>query len=467
MPAPNEFRLERLLEDRRSEQSDLYEEYVNPKFAQVLQTIGFDRTYVRAEGPYLWDESGTKYLDFLAGFGMFNMGRNHPVIKKTVREYTDLQDPWKVSMGLTPWPGLLAEELLSRVPHLDKVYFANTGTECVEAALKFVRGATGREGIAYCSGGFHGLTYGSLSVNGSEFFREGFGDFLPGPVRVPFNDLSALEQAFEQHDLAGVLVEPVQGKGVYPADPEYLLGAQELCHQHDAYLIVDEVQAGMGRTGRLFSYQHVPNLKPDLVLVAKSLSGGMVPVGAVLMRDSIYENVYSSMDRSVIHSSTFGQGALPMACGLASLHVLDTDDLISNAAEQGSYIRTSIEAMVPKYDLLRDVRGQGLMIGIELGRPDALNLKASWSLLHAADGGLFPQAVTMPLLETHNVLTQVAGNNMDVIKILPPLTIDRADAEWFINAFEDTIEELHRFLGPLRVTARHLSQFALKGPSSA
>jgi len=461
MPDPDAFSLQRVLADRRQAQFPLYDRYVNPQFADVLRTIGFDRTFVRGEGPYLWDEAGTKYLDFLAGFGMFNMGRNHPVVKQAVREYTELNDPWKVAMGLTPWPGLLAEALLGRAGHLDKVYFANSGTECVEAALKFARGATGRDGIAYCKGGFHGLTYGSLSVSGSDFFREDFGHLLPGPVRVPLNDLAALERAFDEHDLAGLLIEPVQGKGVYPAEADYLLGAQALCREHDAFLIADEVQAGMGRTGRLFSYQHVPDLRPDMVLVAKSLSGGMVPVGAVLMRDEIYGSVYSSMDRSVVHGSTFGQGGLPMACGLASLHVLDSEDLLANAAEQGAYLRESLAAMVRKYELLREVRGRGLMIGIELGKPEALNLKASWSLIHAADGGVFPQAVTMPLLDKHRILTQVAGHGMDVVKILPPLTIDRADANWFLDAFEETIAELHRFLGPLRVTARHLTSVSI------
>lgn len=462
MSESDEFSLKRLLDDRRQDQSQLFEQHVNPQFAKVLQTIGFDRTYVHGEGSYLWDDRGEKYLDLISGFGMFNVGRNHPVIQQTVEEYTELNDPWKVSMGLTPWPGLLGEALLERVPHLDKVYFANSGTECVEAALKFARGATGRKDIAYCSGGFHGLTYGSLSVNSSEYYRDGFGDFLPGPVGVPLNDLEALERAFDQHALAGLLIEPVQGKGVYPATPEYLLGAQELCRRNDALLIVDEVQTGMGRTGELFSYQHVPGLEPDLVLVAKSLSGGMVPVGAVLMRDAVYENVYTSMDRSVIHGSTFGQGGLPMACGLASLHVLESDGLIENAASQGAVLQEELQAMVAEYDLLRDVRGQGLMIGIELGKPEALNLRTSWSLIQAADRSLFPQSVTMPLLDQHNILTQVAGHDKDVIKLLPPLTIDDADVEWFLDAFEETIDDLHRFLGPLRVTARHLSQSALK-----
>lgn len=453
--SPN-FSLSSLVEDRRPDQSQLYDEHVNPQFSKVLRAIGFDRTYVRGKGSYLWDEAGEKYLDLLSGFGMFNMGRNHPVIQQTVTEYTELDDPWKVSMDLTPWPGLLGEALLERVPHLDKVYFANSGTECVEAALKFARGATDRKGIAYCKGGFHGLTYGSLSVNSSDYYRDGFGDFLPGPIQVPLNDLQALERAFDRHTLAGILMEPVQGKGVYPAAPEFLRGAQELCRENDALLIIDEVQTGMGRTGKLFSYQHVPGIEPDLVLVAKSLSGGMVPVGAVLMRDVVYENVYTSMDRSVVHGSTFGQGALAMACGLASLHVLESEGLIENAAEKGACLRDELETMVPKYDLLREVRGQGLMIGIELGEPEALSLRTSRSLIHAARGGLFPQVVTMPLLAKHKILTQVAGHDKDVIKLLPPLTVDTSDVRWFLEAFEDTMEDLHRFLGPLRTAARHL-----------
>jgi len=456
----SDFDLKKLLSERRSEKSQLFSDYVNPQLGKVLKTIGFDRKYVRGSGSYLWDEEGHKYLDFITAFGMFNMGRNHPVIKKTVRDYLDADDPWKIALGLTPLPGLLAEALLKRVPHLDKVYFGNSGTESVETALKFARATTGRETVVYFNRGFHGLTYGSLSLNGSHHFRDGFVSFLPGPVNAPLNDLDALEKLFNQKEVAAIILEPIQGKGVFPANPDFLKGAQELCRKHGAIFIMDEIQTGIGRTGKLFSYQHVEGLEPDMVLVSKSLSGGMVPVGAVLMTDKIYSSVYSSMDRCVVHSSTFGTGGLPMACGLASLHIIEDENLIENAAQQGAYIMDGLNAMIPDYEMLKDVRGQGLMIGIEFGKPSSFTLKTQWSMIHAADQGLFPQAVAMPLLDEHHILTQASGHNQDIIKLLPPLTINRSDADWFLDAFRVTMDGIHRFGGSVWKTAKNLAKFA-------
>jgi len=458
--ATKSFNIKEIVSDRISERAELYRSYVNPKFTKAMETIGFDRDFVRGEGNYLWDRNDNKYLDFITGYGMFNMGRNHPVIKKAIRDYLEMNDTWKISMSSTLLPGLLAEKLLEFVPHLDKVYFGNSGTECVETALKFARKTTGREAIVYCNRAFHGLSYGSLSVNGSDKFRDGFESFLPGPVKVPLNDISALEQIFRTHSPAGVIVEPVQGKGVYPADPEYLLTVQKLCREHDSIFILDEVQTGMGRTGKLFAYQHVPDLEPDMVLVSKSLSGGMVPVGAVLMTEHIYKSVYSSLDKCVVHSSTFGGGGLPMVCGLAALHVIEKEQLTENAAEQGKYMISKMEEMIPEYELLKEIRGQGLMIGIEFGKPKSMTLKTAWSMIHAADRDLFPQAVIMPLMDEHHILTQVAGHHIDVIKLLPTLTITREDADWFLEAFKDTMDKVHRPGGPLWSTFRHLARFA-------
>lgn len=454
------FDLKSLVAARQRERHDLYRRFLNPKFVQTLSAIGFDRNYTRGAGAYLWDEEGNKYLDFLSGYGMFNIGRNHPTIKKAVRDYLELDDPWKIQIGATVLPGLLAEKLLQRVPHLEKVHFTNSGAECVEAALKFARCATQREAVIYCDRAFHGLTYGSLSLNGCESFREGFVSFLPGPVPIPYGDLEALGRRLAQSPVAAFVVEPVQGKGVFPGTPKFLMGAQELCRRFGAYLIMDEIQTGMGRTGKLFSFQRIPELEPDMVLVAKSLSGGMVPAGAVLMRQKIYEKVFSRMDRCVVHSSTFGQGGLAMACGLASLHVLASEGLIENAEIQGAKLQSGLQGLADEFELCREVRGQGLMIGLELGRPKSLALRSAWSLLHAADGGLFPQALIMPLLDRHRILTQVAGHHLDVIKLLPALTIGESDVRWFLRAMREALEECHRFPGPAWTTAKRLIQFA-------
>ena len=461
-PKAKPFDLKQLVADHHQDRHELYREFLNPRFIRALSTIGFDRCYTRGQGAYLWDEEGTRYLDMLSGYGMFNVGRNHPTIKQAVTDYLDLDDPWKVQMGATTLPGLLAERLISLVPHLQKVHFTNSGTECVEAALKFARCATQREQIIYCNRAFHGLTYGSLSLNGCESFREGFMSFLPGPMNIPYGDLDALQRALKQRPTAGFVVEPIQGKGVYPASDEFLFGAQELCRQHGALFIMDEVQTGMGRTGELFAYQHVPELKPDILLVAKSLSGGMVPVGAVLMQNQVYDKVFSRLDRCVVHSSTFGQGGLAMACGLATLHILETENLIDNARHLGQHLMEGLQQCVDDFELCLDVRGKGLMVGIEFGRPKSLGLRTAWSLIHSADGGLFPQSITMPLLDRHHILTQVAGHHVDIIKLLPTLTITQADVDYFLDAFREVLTECHQFPGPAWTTAKHLIGFALK-----
>jgi len=458
--AINDFNLKDIIENGRENKAKLFSKYVNPKFSKAMDIIGFNRNYIKGEGQYLWDEKGTKYLDFVSGFGMFNMGRNHPAVKNVIREFMELNDPWKTSMSVTGMPGLLAEKLIEKNPHLDKVFFTNSGTEGVETALKFARASTGRETIIYCDKAFHGLTYGSLSVNGSDQFKDGFQSLLPGPVKIPLNDVSELRNAFAAHNVAGVIVEPIQGKGVYPANESYLLEIQKLCRENGSVFICDEIQTGMGRTGKLFAYQHVDGLEPDMVLISKSLSGGMVPVGAVVMREKIYKKVYSDMNRCMVHSSTFGGGGLPMACGLASFHIIDTESLAENADEIGNYIISGLKEMIPEFELLKEVRGNGLMIGIEFGKPKSLGLKAAWNMIHKLDKSLFPQTVTMPLLDKHHILTQVTGHNQDIIKLLPTLNIDKSDADWFLDAFRDTMHSVHKIGGPIWSTARHLSPFA-------
>ncbi len=459
-PRAQPFDLHGLIERRRGEEVELLAATMNPRFAKVLRTIGFDRTIVRAEGAYFWDRSGRKYIDMLAGYGMFNLGRNHPVIKQAIRDYLALDDPIKLQLGACLLPGLLAEKLLARVPHLDKVFFTNSGTETVEAALKFTRAATQRERVIHCSRAFHGLSYGSLSLNGCASFRDGFMSLLPGCVEVPFGDLDALERALAEERTAAFIVEPIQGKGVYVGSDEYLLGAQALCRRHGAYLVLDEVQTGMGRTGKLFAFEHVPGLEPDVLLVSKSLSGGYVPVGAVLYRQAIYDRVFSSLERSVVHSSTFGGAGLAMTCGLATLHVLEQEQLIENAARQGARLLSALEQLRERYELLHEVRGRGLMVGIEFGPPRSLRLKAQWRLIHAADPSLFAQAFIMPLMDDHGILTQVAGHHVDIIKLIPPLTLGDDDIAWFLDGFTAVLEACHRFPGPVWEVARKLVRFA-------
>ena len=438
-----------LVQEYAGKNYELHAEHINPSNVRTLKTIGFDRCYTRAEGPYLWDVEGEKYLDFLSGYGVFGLGRNHPEVRRILKEFLDEEYPSLVKMEAPLLSGLLAAELKKRMPNeLDMVFFTNSGSEGVETAIKYAKCATGKPAIIHCKKSFHGLTSGALSVNGDESFREGFAPFLPDCRAIAFNDLAALEEELKKGDVAGFIVEPIQGKGVNLPKPGYLLEAQKLCHKHGALFIDDEVQTGIGRTGKFLAIEHDGAVDPDIVILAKTLSAGFVPVGAVLCKKWIHERVFSSMQRSVVHSSTFSQGSLAMAAGLAALDVLDREDLVANAEKMGDLIGHGLTTMVPHFEFLKEVRWRGLMTGIEFGPPKSISLKLAWTTCHALDKSLFPQAAIIPLMDKHHIITQVAGHAVDVIKLLPPLVITEEDVKWFLTAFEDVMLQMHRFPGP-------------------
>ncbi|MEU4209577.1 aspartate aminotransferase family protein [Streptomyces sp. NPDC026206] len=436
------FDLARLLAGRGGERYDLHARHLNHQLPRMLRTIGFDKIYERAEGAYFWDSDGQDYLDMLAGFGVMGVGRHHPVVRKALHDVLDASLADLTRFDCPPLPGLLAEKLLSYAPHLDRVFFGNSGTEAVETALKFARYATGRPRVLYCSHAFHGLTAGSLSVNGEDGFRDGFAPLLPD-TEVPMGDLEALERELGRGDVAALVIEPVQGKGVQMPPPGYLLAAQELLHRHRALLIADEVQTGIGRTGEFFAYQHERGVEPDLVCVAKALSGGYVPVGATLGKDWIFKKIYSSMDRVLVHSASFGSNAQAMAAGLAVLAVMEDERIVANARDTGELLRSRLAALVGTYELLHEVRGRGLMIGIEFGKPKSLGLRSRWAMLQAARKGLFAQMVVVPLLQKHRILTQVSGDHLEVIKLIPPLIIGEREVDRFVTAFTAVMDDAH------------------------
>jgi ornithine--oxo-acid transaminase len=439
------FDLPSLLTARRGEGYELHARYLNPQLPRMLHAIGFDKVYERAEGAYLWDRDGNRYIDFLAGFGVFGVGHNHPVVRQALHDMLDADLPSMVQFDCALLPGLLAERLLGQAPEFDRVYFGNSGTEAVETALKFARYATGRKRILYCSHAFHGLTTGSLSVNGAVEFRQGFDPLLPD-VPIPLGDTDALEAELRKGDVAALVIEPIQGKGVWMPPDGFLTAAAKLLHDHGALLICDEVQTGLGRTGRFFAYQY-EDVEPDIVTVAKALSGGFVPVGATLAKGWIFDKVYSSMDRVLVHDSTFGSNAAAMAAGLASLAVIEDEQLVSNAERTGAALQAALQDMVEKYELLAEVRGRGLMIGLEFGKPRSLKLRPGWNMLQSARVGLFAQMVVVALFQRHRILTQVSGDHTEVIKLLPPLTIGEAEVESFREAFDDVMRDAHRGSG--------------------
>jgi ornithine--oxo-acid transaminase len=455
-----------LFADREADRYALHTRHLNEQMVRVLRTIGYDVGFVRGQGQYLYDRNGAQYLDLLSGFGVFAMGRNHPVIREALKSVLDADLPNLVQMDVSTLAGVLAERLIARVPYMEKVFFANSGAETVEAAIKFARAATGRPAIVYCDHGYHGLTYGALSLNGDAIFRTGFEPLMPQTIKIPFNNLAALEEALRGRDVAAFIVEPIQGKGVNLPDDSYLRAAAELCRKHQTLFIADEVQTGLGRTGKFLAVEHY-GVEPDMVLLAKSLSGGHVPVGCVMTRKGIFDKLFDRMDRAVVHGSTFSKNDMAMAAGIATLEVMQADNLIDNAARMGERIVSGLSQLIPKYELLKEVRGRGLIIGIEFGPPQSFALKASWNLLEAANKGLFCQLITIPLFKDHKILSQVAGHGLHVVKLLPPLLITEADCDRIIGSFDQVIAAAHRVPGAVWSLGKTLAGHAMKARAAS
>lgn len=471
-PVPK-FDIGALLSANQGRTLELHEQYVNPSMAAVLRTIGFDATFTKGQGAYLWDDKGRRYIDCLGGYAVFNCGRNHPTIREAIKQAMDLDLPNLLGIGAWRVAGLLAQELVRTMPgasggkggELDTCFFASAGTEAIEVAFKHARAATGREGIVYCTRAYHGLSMGALSACGNPEFRAGFGELLRGCGEVPFNDLEALERALASRTIAAFIVEPIQGKGVHIPAENYLREAAAICKKYGTLLILDEIQTGMGRTGTMWACEQFGagrDWLPDILVCAKGLSGGYIPSAAIVTKRWIHSKVFSSMDQCSRIQTTYGMNDLAMVAGLATLHVLRHEKIVDNAASTGEYLMNGLKRMIGRYQMVGDVRGRGLMVAIEFQAPKSLSLRAGWELLHKLDQSLFCQAVLMPLFSDHRILAQVAGHRQDVIKLIPPLVLSRQDCDEIILAFDRTIGACHTFPGPAWEVGKKLGGAAVK-----
>lgn len=439
MPGVSPLSIGEIFANRAGEEMALNDRYLNLQMGRVVHTIGFDRQWVGGEGAHLIDATGERYLDVLGGSGVFAIGRNHPEVIAAIEEVLAERTANLPQLGVTLLNGVLAEQLLGRAPDsVAAMVPANTGSEAVEGAIKIARAATGRPRILYAEQGFHGLALGVLSINGHPEFREGFGPLLPGCDPVPLGDLDALEHELSRGDVAAFIVEPVQGKSVSLPPAGYLPGVQALCRAAGALFVCDEVQTGIGRTGRFLALEHW-DLAPDMICLSKALSGGFVPIGAVLVSRDAFDRVFDGMKHAGRHGSTFGSNDLAAAAGLATLRVLDRENLVARAARMGELLLELTRPLVDRYEIVRDVRGIGLMWAIELGPPEGSGMRSVWRAIESAQPGVFSQLVTVPLFHDHKVLCQVSGPKMNIIKGLPALVIEEREVRRFAAALEDVV----------------------------
>jgi len=428
---------------RAEETLALAARHLDPSLVDMLRIIGFDKTYATARGSYLYDAAGRRYLDFHTGEGFASLGHNNRDVAEVLEAVLAAGLVDGVQIHYSPLAGMLAEELSRRLPEgLEAVFFANSGAEAVDSALKFARAATGRPRLVSCRSGFHGVTLGPLSLVGERYFQEGFGPLLPGCELVPFGDLARLEAALRSRDVAAFIVEPIQGRMVTVPAEDYLRAAQELCRRYGTLFVLDEIQTGLGRTGRWFALEHW-RLEPDFVLVGKALSGGYVPVAAMVTTREIHNRAVGTLERSYVHQSTFGRNRLSMAAGLAVLRIIERDGLVGHAERIGNLLLDGLRELQSRHEIIGEVRGLGLMVGFELRPPRTRAGRLSWRLLQMASEGLFAQLIVIPLHRDHGVITMAAGIN-NVIKLLPPLTLSEEEARSFLVALEAVLVECER-----------------------
>jgi acetylornithine/LysW-gamma-L-lysine aminotransferase len=360
---------------------------------------------VRGQGASLFDADGVEYLDCSSGHGVANLGHAHPKIADALYKQANTL----VTLFET-FPNDKRAELMKKITSLvdglDKVFLCNSGTEAVEAAFKFARISTGRKNIVAAMRAFHGRTYGSLSATFNKKYREGFEPLVPGFSHVVYNNVEALDKAVNE-ETAAVILEVVQGEGgVYPATAEYIQAAMRICDERGTLLIVDEIQTGFGRTGKMFAIQHF-GVTPDLLTCAKSLAGG-VPMGAVLIGQHM-KNLTPG-----VHGSTFGGNPLSCAAGVAALTVMEEEDLPGQAAVKGAYLMEKLKKI--QSPNIREVRGLGLMVGIEMKQKVAPFIKA---------------------LQEKKIIALNAG--MTVIRLLPPLVITFEQIDHLVEVLAEVL----------------------------
>lgn len=403
-----------------------------------------DVQYDRCSGAELFTADGRCIVDFLSGYCVHNAGHNHREIIAAIKAELDRRGPAMLQSHVPELAGELAGQLCERAGgRLSKVFFCSSGSEGVESAIKFARAKTSRTGLLYNHGAFHGLTCGALSMMGDSFWRGNFGPMLPGTQAVPFADIEALEKQLATRQFAAFFMEPIQSEGgIRSPTREYMQAAQAFCRKYGTLFVLDEVQTGMYRTGPFLAMHHF-DVDPDMVVLAKALSGGLVPIGAVLMSDAVYAAVFDSLRNAIIHTSTFSENSISMRAGIATLEVLERYKLGERSAHAGEYLRLRLRSALSGYEMIQEVRGAGLLSGILFTPPQRLNLRVAFEAFRKIHPGLFGQVLVMRLFRDHGFLTQMCGNNFMVLKAAPPLVVTDQQIDAFVAAIRDVVDQAH------------------------
>ncbi len=437
------------IEEYLNSSDHLSRKHIHPRLLKMFELGGMSVAFTRAQGPYLFDKDGNKWLDFLAGGGVYFLGRNHPQIHQALIDVLGLNLPNLAVVNASALGGMLAGKLLELAgPHFGKVVFANAGSESTEVALRFCRQITRRRRFLYVDGAFHGRSYGAISVCGFAQMRTNIEPAMPVCTPVPANDIEALRRELKYGDVAGFIFEPVQGMTCRVLEPAYLREAENLCRQHGTIMIADEVQTGLGRTGSWFATAAM-GVRPGIMTVSKTLSGGQVPVGAVLVSEEVYEQVYSGFSSGLVYFSTFAENNLAMAAGLATIQCLEEMDAPNLAREKGAVLRRGLDDLAARYDIVDRIEGSGLMQTMYFKDSASALLRTQQQAMKAVDSSAFAAAVHVDLFSRQRIVAQLPGPGLDAIKVLPPLISTDDDLAWFLNGLEDTLVELYGRRGPV------------------
>jgi putrescine aminotransferase len=399
-----------------------YRKFINPTYPLFLKKFGLDRVALKAEGATITDSEGTTYIDCVGGYGLFNLGHNHPEIIQSLKNQLD-ENHLFTKPFITELPVRLAENLCKISPgELSCSYICNSGSEAIDNAIKLARLHSGKKKIIAAENSFHGYTFGALSASGIASFKRSFEPLVPDITHIPYGDIGALSETISS-ETAAVLLEPIQHEaGVFIPDESYLREVRRLCDEKEVILIIDEIKTGLGKTGQMFACDHL-GIVPDILVIGKSLGGGLVPIGGIVAKKNLWNKFGLSFPMS---ASSFSGNVLACRAALTAIHILQRDGLLDDCTDKGRFLLESLKRLVKKYpNILKSANGLGLLLGIETVHPQVA------------------LALAREMIR-QNVLVLPTFANFSALMIEPPLVISVDQIQYVLQAFEKSCESFYR-----------------------